>query len=211
MGRKKLNIQNYEQPVSASELSNSEILVTMALLLRGSYSSKHSYISLSNATKKTAAKAIISNACSELGIPFENMDCDPCKDRYYLWGQELDKLLAKQCALPKSHNTSSGYRPGFKIPTCWFQLSNDRRALINNLVYDMARPFSVKIFGLAFHLPKSRVFANGLQQLLQPVNPDIEIRYADHGQEKPLLYKMRHVPTPSTQTEQLLDDISDLL
>lgn len=196
-------IQNYEICVNADELSNAEILLTTALLVRGYYcSASRVYISFIGSNMKETAVATVSNACAELGIPFTTLDSDPCPDRYYLWGNKLTEVLAKQRLLPDKNQK---WRNKLKIPTSWHQLSNDKRQMINNLVFGIVKTYDTKISGLALRLPDNNALAKGLIQLLAPINQDIQIRYGGSAGRKPLLWNVRYMAHLN------MDDISDLL
>lgn len=196
-------IQNYEVCVNADELSNAEILLTTALLIRGYYcSASRVYISFIGSNMKETAIATVSNACTELGIPFTTLDSDPCPDRYYLWGNKLSEVLAKQCLMPDKNQK---WRNKLKIPTSWHQLPNDRRQIINNLIFGIVKTYDTKISGLALRLPDNNALAKGLIQLLAPINQDIQIRYGGSAGRKPLLWNVRYMAHLNT------DDISDLL
>lgn len=196
-------IQNYEVCVNADELSNAEILLTTALLIRGYYcSASRVYISFIGSNMKETAIATVSNACTELGIPFTTLDSDPCPDRYYLWGNKLSEVLAKQRLMPDKNQK---WRNKLKIPTSWHQLPNDRRQIINNLIFGIVKTYDTKISGLALRLPDNNALAKGLIQLLAPINQDIQIRYGGSAGRKPLLWNVRYMAHLNT------DDISDLL
>lgn len=196
-------IQNYEVCVNADELSNAEILLTTALLIRGYYcSASRVYISFIGSNMKETAIATVSNACTELGIPFTTLDSDPCPDRYYLWGNKLSDVLAKQRLMPDKNQK---WRNKLKIPTSWHQLPNDRRQIINNLIFGIVKTYDTKISGLALRLPDNNALAKGLIQLLAPINQDIQIRYGGSAGRKPLLWNVRYMAHLNT------DDISDLL
>lgn len=196
-------IQNYEVCVNADELSNAEILLTTALLIRGYYcSASRVYISFIGSNMKETAIATVSNACTELGIPFTTLDSDPCPDRYYLWGNKLSEVLAKQRLMPDKNQK---WRNELKIPTSWHQLPNDRRQIINNLIFGIVKTYDTKISGLALRLPDNNALAKGLIQLLAPINQDIQIRYGGSAGRKPLLWSVRYMAHLNT------DDISDLL
>lgn len=196
-------IQNYEVCVNADELSNAEILLTTALLIRGYYcSASRVYISFIGSNMKETAVATVSNACAELGIPFTTLDSDPCPDRYYLWGNKLSEILAKQRLMPDKNQK---WRNKLKIPTSWHQLPNDRRQIINNLIFGIVKTYDTRISGLALRLPDNNALAKGLIQLLAPINQNIQIRYGGSAGRKPLLWNVRYIAHLDT------DDISDLL
>lgn len=196
-------IQNYEVCVNADELSNAEILLTTALLMRGYYcSASRVYISFIGSNMKETAVATVSNACAELGIPFTTLDSDPCPDRYYLWGNKLSEVLAKQRLVPDKNQK---WRNKLKIPTSWHQLPNDRRQIINNLIFGIVKTYDTKISGLALRLPDNNALAKGLIQLLAPINQNIQIRYGGSAGRKPLLWNVRYMAHLD------MDDISDLL
>lgn len=196
-------IQNYEICANADELSNAEILLTTALLIRGNYcGASRVYISFIGSNMKETAVATVSDACTELGIPFTTLDSDPCPDRYYLWGNKLGEVLAKQCLMPDKNQK---WKNKLKIPTSWHQLPNDRRQIINNLVFGIVKTYDTKISGLALRLPDNNALAKGLIQLLAPINQDIQIRYGGSAGRKPLLWNVRYMAHLNT------DDISDLL
>lgn len=196
-------IQNYEVCVNADELSNAEILLTTALLIRGYYcSASRVYISFIGSNMKETAVATVSNACAELGIPFTTLDSDPCPDRYYLWGNKLSEVLAKQRLMPDKNQK---WRNKLKIPTSWHQLPNDRRQIINNLIFGIVKTYDTRISGLALRLPDNNALAKGLIQLLAPINQNIQIRYGGSAGRKPLLWNVRYIAHLDT------DDISDLL
>ncbi len=196
-------IQNYEVCVNADELSNAEILLTTALLIRGYYcSASRVYISFIGSNMKETAVATVSNACAELGIPFTTLDSDPCPDRYYLWGNKLSEVLAKQRLVPDKNQK---WRNKLKIPTSWHQLPNDRRQIINNLIFGIVKTYDTKISGLALRLPDNNALAKGLIQLLAPINQNIQIRYGGSAGRKPLLWNVRYMAHLN------VDDISDLL
>lgn len=195
-------IQNYEVCVNADELSNAEILLTTALLIRGYYcNASRVYISFIGSNMKETAITTVSNACAELGIPFTTLDSDPCPDRYYLWGNKLSEVLARQCLVPDKNQK---WRNKLKVPTSWHQLSNDRRQIINNLVFGIVKTYDTKISGLALRLPDNNALAKGLIQLLAPINQSIQIRYGGSDGRKPLLWNVKYIA-------HLDDDISDLL
>lgn len=196
-------IQNYEVCVNADELSNAEILLTTALLMRGYYcSASRVYISFIGSNMKETAVATVSNACTELGIPFTTLDSDPCPDRYYLWGNKLSEVLAKQRLVPDKNQK---WRNKLKIPTSWHQLPNDRRQIINNLIFGIVKTYDTKISGLALRLPDNNALAKGLIQLLAPINQNIQIRYGGSAGRKPLLWNVRYMAHLD------MDGISDLL
>lgn len=196
-------IQNYEVCVNTDELSNAEILLTTALLMRGYYcSASRVYISFIGSNMKETAVATVSNACTELGIPFTTLDSDPCPDRYYLWGNKLSEVLAKQRLVPDKNQK---WRNKLKIPTSWHQLPNDRRQIINNLIFGIVKTYDTKISGLALRLPDNNALAKGLIQLLAPINQNIQIRYGGSAGRKPLLWNVRYMAHLD------MDDISDLL
>lgn len=196
-------IQNYEICANADELSNAEILLTTALLIRGNYcGASRVYISFIGSNMKETAVATVSDACTELGIPFTTLDSDPCPDRYYLWGNKLSEVLAKQCLMPDKNQK---WKNKLKIPTSWHQLPNDRRQIINNLVFGIVKTYDTKISGLALRLPDNNALAKGLIQLLAPINQDIQIRYGGSAGRKPLLWNVKYMAHLNT------DDISDLL
>lgn len=198
-------VQNSERCFDANMLSNAEILLTLALLIKGNYcNTSKAYITFVGSYNKNAAIATVSNACYELGIPFSNILSDSCQDRFYLWGNKLDSLLAKQCLLP---DKGQKWKNKLKVPTSWHELTNDRRVLINNLLFNIAKVYNTKIAGPAVRLPDNNAFANGLLQLLAPINSDIQIRYGGTERSKPLLWKV--VPIKYVQPE--FDDFSDLL
>jgi hypothetical protein len=197
-------IQNYEVCVNADELSNAEILLTTALLIRGYYcSASRVYISFIGSNMKETAVATVSNACTELGIPFTTLDSDSCPDRYYLWGNKLSEVLAKQRLVPDKNQK---WRNKLKIPTSWHQLPNDRRQIINNLIFGIVKTYDTKISGLALRLPDNNALAKGLIQLLAPINQNIQIRYGGSAGRKPLLWNVRYMAHLNVG-----DDISDLL
>lgn len=195
-------IQNYETCINADELSNAEILLTTALLIRGNYSNaSRVYISFIGSNMKETAITTVSNACTELGIPFTVLDSDPCPDRYYLWGNKLSEVLAKQRLIPDKNQK---WRNKLKVPTSWHQLPNNRRQIINNLLFGIVKTYDTKISGLALRLPDNNALAKGLIQLLAPINQSIQIRYGSSDGRKPLLWNVRYIA-------HLDDDISDLL
>lgn len=201
-------IQNYETCVNADELSNAEILLTTALLIRGNYSNaSRVYISFIGSNMKETAITTVSNACTELGIPFTTLDSDPCPDRFYLWGNKLSEVLARQRLIPDKHQT---WRNKLKIPTSWHQLSFDKRQLINNLIFSIVKTYDTKISGLALRLPDNNALAKGIIQLLAPINQNIQIRYGGSAGRKPLLWNVRYM-SHLNMTHIDMDYISDLL
>lgn len=150
MARTKTIIENRLQPAKADELATSELVVTLALMLRGNYTEKASYISFSKVEKKTyftdyeeecnlQVKHTISNACCELQIPFETQPRDTCKKRYYMWGQNLKKLLAKQSLLPETN-----WKHELQIPNSWHFLSSDKLRILYDLTYDLFSEFHLR-------------------------------------------------------------------
>lgn len=197
-------IQNYETCISTDRLSNAEILLTTALLIRGNYcNTNRVYITFVGSNMKETAITTISNACTELGIPFSTLDSDPCPDRYYLWGNKLREVLAKQCLIP---NKNQKWKNKLKIPTSWHQLPNEKRQLINNLIFSIVKIYNSRMSGIILRLPDNNTLAKGLMQLLVPINEHIQIRYGGHMCTHPLLWNAKYITHLDNN-----DDFSDLL
>ena len=56
-------IQNFEKPVPVETLSTAELIVTMALILRGNYYSNKSYVSFKHSRDPNAAIKSLEEAC----------------------------------------------------------------------------------------------------------------------------------------------------
>ena len=200
-------IQSYDVCVNADQLSNAEILLITALLIRGNYCNANKiYISFAGSNMKEKAIITVSNACAELGIPFKILDSDPRQDRYYLWGNTLLTLLAKQCLLPRAHEK---WKYKIRIPDSWCQLSNGRIQLINNLVFSIAKFYESRYAKTIIRLPDNYVLASRLQRLLNSINKRIQCRRGDSPGSCPVLWHVKYIDHPQIDIPK--DDISDLL
>lgn len=121
-------ITNFDIPTLGSQLTKDELIVTLALLLRGNYYPTKAYISLKGCRDFKTASSVLSTACANLGMPFSNLPSDKDESRFYSWGQELKLLLAKQKLLPTGYT----WKNTLRIPEQWIG-QIDRQTLIDLL------------------------------------------------------------------------------
>lgn len=121
-------ITNFDIPMPGSQLTEDELIVTLAFLLCGNYYPTRAYISLKDCRDFKTASSVLSTACANLGIPFSSLPSDKDESRFYSWGKELKLLLAKQKLLPTRYT----WKNMLHIPEQWIG-QIDRQTLIDLL------------------------------------------------------------------------------
>lgn len=199
-------IQNFEKPVPAETLSTAELIVTMALILRGNYHSNKSYVSIKHSRDSNAAIKSLEEACSELNIPFKNIPSTKDKDYYYMWGTNLDLVLAKQQMLPHLLK----WRTLLHIPETWIgNLSISKLKALEAITTQITRA-KITRKGTCYLVPDALHLNIAIYNLFKPIAPNIETEFK---YDKQCVYGLTH--TSDTYTSELghldEDDFSDLL
>ena len=167
-------ITNFDIPMSGSQLTKDELIVTLAFLLRGNYYPTRAYVSLKGCRDFKTASLVLSTACANLGIPFSNLPSDKDESRFYSWGQELKLVLAKQKLLPTRYT----WKNMLHIPEQWIG-QIDRQTLIDLLDFMFCilknRDASVKQTAcqICDHIELERT----LLELFKPIVTCMEITY----------------------------------
>lgn len=205
-------ITNFESPISGSQLTESELIITLAFLLRGNYNpGNRSYICVSKA-RDPKVKDIIKRACEELKIPKYNVaDLNP--DRLYYGGQNLKMLFAKQSLIPGRYR----WKQLPRIPESWIdqisipvlhRLLNFTKALLPNKDLVAANG---KFAGL---IQDKALLHESLVALFKPIAPSIEIRYESEHVKGTCVIGLDDnliLNCDQESSQQCYDDISDLL
>ena len=195
-------IQNFETPVPVETLSTAELIVTMALILRGNYYSNKSYVSFKHSRDPNAAIKSLEEACSELNIPFKTLPSIKDKNYYYMWGTNLDLVLAKQQMIPHLLK----WRTLLHIPENWIgNLSETKLKALEAITTQITRAKMTRK-GTCYLVPDALHLDIAISNLFRPIAPDIKIEYISDlkcacilGVDEKLINSLRN------------DDISDLL
>lgn len=197
-------IENFSVLVPAESLMTAELIVTMALILRGNYGSKKTYITFSGARNPKRAISIVSQACSELGIPFKQIPSD-ARLNYYLWSTKLDVVLAKQGMLPERLK----WRTLLHIPESWIgHVDEQRLKILEDLTCCITKSKIVR-GDQAFIIPDALNINKSFKALFLPIVPNIEVKY-NSQLGRYCLYNL-HYYNLDYAKEEISDDISDLL
>ena len=198
-------IQNFETPVPVETLSTAELIVTMALILRGNYYSNKSYVSFKHSRDANAAIKSLEEACSELNIPFKTLPSIKDKNYYYMWGTNLDLVLAKQQMIPHLLK----WRTLLHIPETWIgNLSETKLKALEAITTQITRAKMTRK-GTCYLVPDALHFDIAISNLFRPIAPNIETEYKYNRQ---CVYGLTYTSeTYVNELENLDDDISDLL
>lgn len=198
-------IQNFETLVPVETLSTAELIVTMALILRGNYYGNKSYVSFKHSRDSDAAKKSLEEACTELSIPFKTLPSIKDKDYYYMWGTNLDLVLAKQQMLPRLLK----WRTLNHIPENWIgNLSTSRLKALEAITTQITRAKKTRK-GTCYLVPDALHLDIAISNLFRPIAPNIETEYKYNRQ---CVYGLTYTSeTYINELENLDDDISDLL
>lgn len=198
-------IQNFETPVPAETLSTAELIVTMALILRGNYYSNKSYVSIKHSRDSNAVVKSLEEACSELNIPFRTLPSIKDKDYYYMWGTNLDLVLAKQQMIPHLLK----WKTLLHIPKTWIgNLSTSKLKALEAITTQITR-MKITKKGTCYLVPDALHLDTAISNLFKPIAPNIETEYRYNRQ---CVYGLTYTPeTYTSELEHLDDDISDLL
>lgn len=188
-------IQNFITSTPAEVLSTAELIVTLALILRGNYTGKKNYISFSGARNKSEAIKVLSEACNELSIPFKKIPSDS-RDNYYLWSNNLDTLLAKQQLLP--HRLK--WKIAIHIPDTWIgHISCTKLQILKSFMVHITKTKVIRYENQSYNasfVPDALTLHKDLCELFKPIAPGLKAKYYS------ALSKYYIIET---------DDISDLL
>lgn len=167
-------IANFDIPMLGSRLTKDELIVTLALLLRGNYYPTRAYISLRDCRDFKTASSVLSTACANLGIPFSNLPSDNDKNRFYSWGQELKLLLAKQKLLP----TGYAWKNMLHIPEQWIG-HIDRQTLIDLLdfMFCILKNRDTSVKRTACQIRDHTLLKRTLLELFKPIVACMEITH----------------------------------
>lgn len=198
-------IQNFETPVPVETLSTAELIVTMALILRGNYYSNKSYVSFKHSKDPNAAIKSLEEACSELNIPFKTLPSIKDKDYYYMWGTNLDLVLAKQQMIPRLLK----WRTLNHIPEIWIgNLSTSKLKALEAITTQITKAKITKK-GTCYLVPDALYLNVAISNLFRPIAPNIETEYKYNRQ---CVYGLTYTSeTYTNELENLDDGISDLL
>lgn len=171
-------LQNFSTPVPAESLSAAELIVTMALILRGNYTGKKNYISVSGAKNPGAAIKMLSDACLELNIPFKRIPSDS-RENYYVWSTNLDLVLAKQQMLPDRLK----WRIVLHIPDFWIgHIDCEKLKMLKALTECISKSKIVrdkdtgKSYTASF-IPDALNLNKSICDLFRPVSPTIKAQF----------------------------------
>lgn len=191
-------LQNFSTPVPAESLSTAELIVTMALILRGNYTGKKNYVSINGAKNPNAALKMLSDACEELNIPFKHIPSDS-RDNYYMWTTNLDLVLAKQQMLPDRLK----WKVVLHIPSIWIgHLEDEKLKTLKTFTEYVTKSKIVrdKDTGKSYtgsFIPDALNINRDICDLFRPISPTIKAQfYSSLGKY--------YIVEPQ-------DDISDLL
>lgn len=198
-------IQNFETPVPVETLSTAELIVTMALILRGNYYSNKSYVSFKHSRDANAAIKSLEEACSELNIPFKTLPSIKDKNYYYMWGTNLDLVLAKQQMIPHILK----WRTLLHIPETWIgNLSETKLKALEAITTQITKAKMTRK-GTCYLVPDALHLDIAISNLFRPIAPNIETEYKYNRQ---CVYGLTCTSeTYVNEPEDLNDDISDLL
>jgi len=194
-------IMNFDNPVMGNQLTRSELIVTLALLLKGNYYFTKAYVNFKDCRHQTKAMEEFCKACDELGIAHGIIKSDSCPYRIYVWNQNLKMLLAKQALLPFRFT----WKNMLHIPESWIG-TLDHSTLLDLLEFTTG---ILKSRDAALKCKACQIYDHAelektLVQLLRPVAPNIEVKYIDK-------LKVACVIGIDTVIPESQDDISDLL
>lgn len=198
-------IQNFETPVPVETLSTAELIVTMALILRGNYYSNKSYVSFKHSRDPNAAIKSLEEACSELNIPFKTFPSIKDKNYYYMWGTNLDLVLAKQQMIPHLLK----WRTLLHIPETWIgNLSETKLKALEAITTQITKAKMTRK-GTCYLVPDALHLDIAISNLFRPIAPNIETEYKYNRQ---CVYGLTYTSeTYVNELEDLDDGISDLL
>jgi len=193
-------IMNFDNPVMGNQLTMSELIVTLALLLKGNYYFTKAYVNFKDCRDQAKTMEEFCKACDELGIAHGIIKSDSCPYRIYVWNQNLRMLLAKQSLLPFRFT----WKNMLHIPKSWIG------TLSNNVLLDLLE-FTIGILKNRDAAVKQKAcqiydhyeLERTLEQLFKPVAPNFEVKYISE-------LKVACIIGLDTISEPQ-DDISDLL
>lgn len=171
-------ITNFLQPVQGYQLTEQELIVTLAFILRGNYNpGNRSYITTTHARSFKAVNTFI-KACEDLGIPEYNVKSKKKFYQLYYGGKQLKMLFAKQALLPERFR----WKQIVRIPQSWIgQLPNPVLHRLLNFTKDFLPNKDAKINKGKFAGPiyDKPDLHESLIELFKPIAPQIHIDYID--------------------------------
>lgn len=207
--------KDYIGLVPAQELRNSELLVSLTLLVSGGVGSNKIWVY----SKTERTTEMLKLASKALYMDCTNMACDKCKNRFYLKPRKtVLKILAKQGIVmnfdtdlwtgKKGPNGCSGIRS--RIPESWNNLSYDKIKFLEYALQKFAG--EVQPDGTTdIVLDNGEFFTKQLIDLFAKINHGY-VPYVVHPVNSyprwHLVYKLTETEEPQTNDT---DDISDLL
>lgn len=194
--------QNYYIPVSGKELRNSELYITLALIVAGGFYKNKAYVTV----KSEYAKDSLKNACKALNMKCENMKCDKCKDRLYLKPiSKLSKVLAKQRLVPDFDNeTWADFRE--HVPKSWKDLTHDQILYLNASLKELIGR-KVKDGSITMTIRTSKYLAEELANMFSKTGYIYLAIEGYNSCETPVWHLVYKFYEPAKHS----DDISDLL
>lgn len=167
-------ITNFDIPMSGSQLTKDELIVTLAFLLRGNYYPTRAYVNLKDCRDFKTASSVLSTACANLGIPFSNLPSDKDESKFYSWGRKLKLVLAKQKLLPTRYT----WKDMLHIPEQWIG-QIDRQTLIDLLdfMFCILKNRDVAVKQSACQIRDHVELKRTLLELFKPIITCMEITY----------------------------------
>jgi len=159
-------IQNFKIPVIAEQLTDSELALTLTLLLRGNMRYEYGCAYATISLRKSATTLIeFEKICEDADIRMIQSQASSkyaMRDAARLQMKNLMLLLAKQQLIPRTT-----WKQELHIPYSWFYLSNTRLIILLDFAKRILVPGKAEA---SYILPSSDTLSRDLKALFRPVS-----------------------------------------